>query len=113
VLALMGSAGQARCGGGRERRPRGRHARSVNAWLKRLHEPANFNYLLGTPRPPVPVWNGYYVDEQRPGVEIATHTSEMYLVDARGMLRGAYNAASPIDPHDVAHDFQVLLHERA
>ena len=89
--------------------PTGDTSHWVRWWLARLHEPANFHYLVGTRRQLVPVWDSYFIDAQLLAYDGGTHTSIIYLVDGRGIMRGSYNAAGPIDPKRITHDLRTLL----
>ena len=89
--------------------PAGDAPSAVRAWLARLHEPPNFHYLVGTKSQLVPVWNSYFVDEQPPAYSDGAHTSIIYLVDARGVLRGSYDAAGPVNVDHLAADLRTLV----
>ena len=39
------------------------------------HEPADFHYLIGSPRQLAPVWKAFYVSPQTPGNPRSTHTA--------------------------------------
>lgn len=112
ALKLLGAASRNVAVVGVSVDPTGDTPGNVRAWLRRLREPGSFHYLLGSERQLAPVWNSYFIDEQQPGFNVGTHTSEVYLVDARGLLRGVYEANVPIDPHDIAHDLRALARRR-
>ncbi len=84
---------------------------AARLWLRRLHEPGNFHYLLGRTRGLLPVWDGYRVDPQDPRYANDTHSAVLWLVDRRGRLRVLYQARQPLDAADIAHDLSVLLAE--
>jgi protein SCO1/2 len=92
--------------------PRGDTPAAVRAWLDRQRLPTNFHYLIGTRPQLAPVWKRFYAAPQiadRP--ETSTHTASIWLIDARGRLRGKYAAGAPVPPADLAHDLGALLDE--
>lgn len=89
--------------------PRGDTSAAVRGWLARLREPPQFHYLVGARAQLVPVWDRYFIDAQLPAYTGGTHTSIIYLVDSRGVMRGSYNGAAPVDPAHIAQDLRVLL----
>jgi len=91
--------------------PEGDTPAAVRAWLKRHRMPANFRYLIGSTRRLEPVWRRYFVSPQIPGrPESSTHTASIWLVDARGRLRGVYPGGLAVAP-DIAHDLRKLIDE--
>ncbi len=91
--------------------PAGDTPTSVKWWLTRLREPPNFHYLIGSRRQLFPIWDSYFIDAQLPAYTGGTHTSIIYLVDARGIMRGSYNAAGPVNPEQITHDLRTLVRE--
>jgi protein SCO1/2 len=82
---------------------------AARAWLRRLHEPANFHFLLGAKRRLLPLWDAFNVEPQDVRYPNDTHSSAIWLVDRRGRLRVQYEAADPVSAHALAHDLQRLL----
>ena len=94
--------------------PRGDTRANVRAFLRRHRLPRNFHYAIGTRGALAPVWQDYYAAPQISGrPETSSHTAAVWLVDARGRLRGLYSAGAPIAPRDVTHDLAALLDEAA
>ncbi|HEX6457792.1 MAG TPA: SCO family protein [Thermoleophilaceae bacterium] len=88
--------------------PGGDTRASVRRWVARLREPPQFRYLIGTRAQLLPVWDRYFIDAQLPAYTGGTHTSIIYLVDSRGMMRGSYNAAAPLNAAHIAHDLRTV-----
>jgi protein SCO1/2 len=68
------------------------------------------HYLLGTRAQLTPVWRAWYV--VAPGATLAdptAHAAGVWLVDARGRLRGRWSGGESIAPGDIAHDLRALL----
>jgi protein SCO1 len=90
--------------------PRGDTRASVREFLRRHDLPANFHYGIGSRAALQPIWRSYYAAPQISGrPETSTHTAAVWLVDARGRLRGLYSAGAPLDVHAITHDLATLL----
>ena len=57
----------------------------------------------------MPVWDRYFIDAQLPAYAGGTHTSIIYLVDGRSVMRGSYDGSAPLNPAHIAHDLRSLL----
>jgi protein SCO1/2 len=92
--------------------PRHDDPAAARRWLGRRGLPAQAHYLLGTTARLLPVWRRWYV-VPRTGAALdpATHDAGLWLVDARGRLRGRWSGGEAIQPEAVAHDLGVLLDE--
>jgi protein SCO1/2 len=88
--------------------PRGDTPAAARDWIEQRRLPAQFHFLLGTRRQLSPVWRAWYLPAH---VDPRTHDAGVWLVDARGRLRGRWAGAEPIPPADIAHDLSVLLGE--
>jgi protein SCO1/2 len=88
--------------------PRGDTAAAVRSFAKVHRLPRAFRYGIGDERTLAPVWRRYFVLAQLGDAKTSTHTASVWLVDARGRLRGMYPGGAPIAPADVAHDFRAL-----
>jgi protein SCO1/2 len=88
--------------------PRGDTAAAVRSFAKVHRLPRAFRYAIGDRRALAPVWRAYFVASQLGDPRTSTHTAAVWLVDARGRLRGMYPGGAPIAPADVAHDLRVL-----
>jgi protein SCO1 len=93
--------------------PKGDTPEAVRAWLRRHRLPRNFHYLIGSERRLKPVWNAYYAAPQIPGRPESTHSASIWLIDRAGRWRTKFSAGLPVPPGDLAHDFRLLLGERA
>jgi protein SCO1/2 len=82
---------------------------AARAWLRRLHEPANFHYLVGARRRLLPLWDAFSVQPQDSRYRDDTHSTSIWLVDRRGRLRVQYEAADAVTPGAIAHDLGRLL----
>ncbi len=91
--------------------PKGDTPAAARRWLSRHHLPDNFRFLVGSTRKLEPVWDSYYVGSQDSASDQSRHTSNMWLVDARGRWRTKFSAGTPVPPADIAHDLGVLLDE--
>jgi protein SCO1/2 len=92
--------------------PRGDTPAAARAWVADRRLPAQFHYLLGSPAQLAPIWRDWFVVGPRDTLpDPRTHAASVWLVDARGRLRGRWSGGAPIDPADVAHDLKVLLGE--
>ena len=89
--------------------PRGDTRPAVRRWLAAHHEPANFHYLIGSPRQLAPVWKAFYVSPQTPGNPRSTHTAVIWLINRRGRLAALVPAGVPIDTNSFAHDLRALI----
>jgi len=88
--------------------PRGDTAAAVRSFASAHRLPRGFRYAIGDRRALAPVWRAYFVSSQLGDPRTSTHTAVVWLVDARGRLRGMYPAGAPIAPADVAHDLRAL-----
>jgi protein SCO1/2 len=88
--------------------PRGDTAAAVRAFAAVHRLPRGFRYAIGDRRALAPVWHRYFVSAQLGDPRTSTHTATVWLVDARGRLRGMYPGGAPIAPSDVAHDLRAL-----
>jgi protein SCO1 len=87
---------------------------AARRWNRVHHLPAReFHYAVGPVARLESVWRDWYVIP-RTGVleDPRAHDASVWLVDARGRLRGRWSGAQPIAPADMAHDLAVLLAER-
>jgi protein SCO1 len=93
--------------------PRGDTPAAARRWAARHHLPAEFHYGLGRADRLEPVWRDWYVVTRNGALEDPrTHDASVWLVDARGRLRGRWSGGAPIAPADIAHDLGALLEER-
>jgi protein SCO1/2 len=88
--------------------PRRDTPRAARRWLAERRLPREARYLVGTEEALRPVWRDWYVGSAVP----RSHDASVWLVDARGRLRGRWSGGEPIAPGDVAHDLAALLDER-
>jgi protein SCO1 len=88
--------------------PRGDTPAAVRAFARAHRMPRSFRYAVGDRRALAPVWRAYFVSSQLGDPRTSTHTAAVWLVDARGRLRGMYPGGAPIAPADVAHDLRAL-----
>jgi protein SCO1/2 len=88
--------------------PRRDTAAAVRSFAKVHRLPRAFRYGIGDRRRLAPVWRAYFVSSQVADPRTSTHTATVWLVDARGRLRGMYPGGAPIAPADVAHDLRAL-----
>lgn len=93
--------------------PAGDTPQAVRAWLTRQRLPDNFHYLIGDESDLEPVWDAHYAAPQIPGRPESSHSASIWLIDAQGRWRTKFSAGFPIPPEDLAHDFRILLRERA
>jgi len=93
--------------------PRHDSPAAARGWLARQRLPAaQAHYLLGSSARLLPVWRDWYVvSGSGAGFDPTTHDASVWLVDARGRLRGRWSGAEAIAPGDVAHDLSALLDE--
>jgi len=91
--------------------PKGDTPAAARRWLRRYRLPDNFRFLVGSRQQLKPVWDKYFVGAQNPANEQSRHTSNMWLVDARGRWRTKFSAGLAVPPADIAHDLGVLLDE--
>jgi protein SCO1 len=89
--------------------PRGDTPARARRWTAERGLPREFRYLVGTQRELAPVWRDWYVAQGGKPVDPATHDASVWLVDARGRLRGRWSGGEPIPPADIAHDLRALL----
>jgi protein SCO1 len=88
--------------------PRGDTPAAVRAFARAHRLPRAFRYAVGDRRALAPVWHDYFVSAQLGDPRTSTHTAAVWLVDARGRLRGMYPGGAPIVPADVAHDLRAI-----
>jgi protein SCO1 len=88
--------------------PRGDTATAVRAFARAHRLPRGFRYGIGDHATLAPVWRRYFVSSQLGDPRTSTHTATVWLVDARGRLRGMYPGGAPIAPADVAHDLRAI-----
>lgn len=91
--------------------PRHDTPEAVRAWLERQGLPANFHYAIGEQSELKPVWDAYYAAPQIPGRAESSHSASIWLVDGDGRIRTKFSAGAPVEPADLAHDFEFLLDE--
>lgn len=91
--------------------PRGDSVAAVRRFLARHHEPANFDYLIGSRAQLAPIWKAYYVGPEPAGTTQSLHTAAIWLVDRHGRWRVQFPAGYPLNPTDVSYDFKQLLKE--
>jgi protein SCO1 len=89
--------------------PRGDTPEAVRTWLRRLREPAQFRYLIGSQGDLAPVWRAWYAAPQVPGDPESAHTAVVWLVDARGRLAAKVAAGQAFDAGGLARDVRSLL----
>jgi protein SCO1/2 len=92
--------------------PRGDTPATARRWLAKHGLPRETRYLVGTRAELTPVWRDWFV-VPRDGTlaDPRAHDVSVWLVDARGRLRGRWSGAEGIDPADVAHDLRALIAE--
>ena len=88
--------------------PRGDTPAAVRAFARAHRMPRVFRYAVGDRRALAPVWRAYFVSSQLGDPRTSTHTAAVWLIDARGRLRGMYPGGAPIASADVAHDLRAL-----
>jgi len=88
--------------------PRGDTPAAVRAFARAHRLPRAFRYAVGDRRALEPVWRDWFVSSELGDPKTSTHTAAVWLVDARGRLRGMYPGGAPIAPADVAHDLRAL-----
>jgi protein SCO1/2 len=88
--------------------PRGDTASAVRSFAKVHRLPPRFRYGIGDRKALARVWREYFVSSELGDPRTSTHTATVWLVDARGKLRGMYPGGAPIAPADVAHDLRAL-----
>lgn len=86
---------------------------AARRWLRLHRLPAEAHYLLGGAETLLPVWHDWYVVPDTGGATFdpTAHDASVWLVDARGRLRGRWPGAEGIAPRDIAHDLGALLDE--
>ncbi len=112
ALRRLGPRGHAVSAVGVSVDPGGDTAAAARRWTTRHRLPSEFHYALGSRARLKQVWRDWYVV---PGTgtlsDPRAHDASVWLVDARGHLRGRWDGGAPIDPQDVAHDLGTLLDE--
>jgi protein SCO1 len=88
--------------------PRGDTRRAVKAFAARLRLGPRFRYAIGSRAALAPLWRDYFASPQIGDPRTSSHTAAVWLVDARGRLRGMYPGGAPVSPADVAHDMRAL-----
>jgi len=93
--------------------PRRDTAAAARRWSALHHLPAReFHYAIAPTAGLEAAWRDWYVVPRDGALEDPrTHDASVWLVDARGRLRGRWSGAAPIRPADMAHDLGVLLDE--
>ena len=92
--------------------PRGDSPAAARRWLAQRGLSREADYLLGTARTLAPVWRDWYVVPRDATLaDPRAHDASVWLVDARGRLRGRWSGGEAIAPADIAHDLGVLLDE--
>jgi protein SCO1/2 len=87
--------------------PRGDTPAAVRAFVRTHRLPRAFRYAVGDRAALAPVWRDYFVAAEVGDPRTSTHTAVVWLVDARGRLRGMYPGGA-IVPADIAHDLRAL-----
>lgn len=84
---------------------------AARRWLGEHRLPTQARYLLGSSARLLPIWRDWYVvpSSGGAGFDPTTHDASVWLVDARGRLRGRWSGGESIAPGDVAHDLSALL----
>ena len=89
--------------------PRGDTPEAARRWLTLHRLPAQMHYLVGTREQLASVWRDWYqLPAGQRRLDRETHAAAVWLVDARGRLRGRWPAGAPIDPGALAHDLSAL-----
>jgi protein SCO1/2 len=88
--------------------PRGDTRTAVRGFAARLGLGPRFRYAVGTRKALSPVWRAYFASPQIGDPRTSSHTAAVWLVDARGRLRGMYPGGAPVRAADVAHDMRAL-----
>jgi protein SCO1/2 len=88
--------------------PRGDTRGAVRAFAARLRLGPRFRYAIGSPPALEPVWRAYFASPQLGDPRTSSHTAAVWLVDAKGRLRGMYPGGAPVSSADVAHDMRAL-----
>ena len=92
--------------------PRGDTPARARRWLGDRRLPRQAHYLLGGVRRLTPIWRDWFVVPRAGALtDPRRHDASVWLVDARGRLRGRWSGGEPIAPADVAHDLRALLDE--
>ena len=77
----------------------------IAAALRRLGPSARGTAALAI----APVWQDWFLAPKGGRrLDSASHAAGIWLVDARGGLRGRWSAGAPVDPGDLAHDLAAL-----
>jgi protein SCO1/2 len=67
------------------------------------------HYVVGSREQLTPVWRAWYqLPAGQRRLDPETHAAGVWLVDARGRLRGRWPAGAPLDPAALAHDLEAL-----
>jgi len=89
--------------------PRGDTPAAARRWLATHRLPRQVHYLVGSREELAPVWQDWFLaPEGERRLDSASHAAGIWLVDARGGLRGRWSAGAPVDPGDLAHDLAAL-----
>ena len=88
--------------------PRGDTPASVRTFAARHRLTADFRYGIGDRAALEPVWRAYFSSPQMGDPRSSSHTAAIWLVDARGRLRGMYPGGAPVSSRDLAHDLRAL-----
>ena len=89
--------------------PRGDTPEGARRWLELHRLPARMHYVVGSREQLTPVWRDWYqLPAGQRRLDPETHAAGVWLVDARGRLRGRWPAGAPLDPAALAHDLEAL-----
>jgi protein SCO1 len=88
--------------------PRGDTPAAVRGFAARLRLGPRFRYAIGSRKALEPVWRAYFASPQIGDPRTSSHTAAVWLIDARGRLRGMYPGGAPVRAADVAHDIRAL-----
>jgi protein SCO1/2 len=89
--------------------PRGDTPAAARRWLELHRLPARMHYVVGSGEQLTPVWRDWYqLPAGQRRLDPETHAAGVWLVDARGRLRGRWPAGAPLDPAALAHDLEAL-----
>jgi len=87
--------------------PKGDTPAAVRAYTRRMHLPAQFHYLIGTPAQLRRTWAAWNVLSVRESAQLVDHVAYTALVDPAGKERILYG--SDVHAKDVLHDLRILM----